>query len=586
MIKGLHRIHNNLFKLEAAKILPLCKNGMSKSTLLDIFATSFKFAHYNDFIDRRYDLLDINSFSTLDISKLFEIEKEIINRLKEAREDHITQISFIQDEINKRLKSFLEHPSFNVYEILAVSHFIHGGRPLINSDWELNEFAVKSFIYDYAARLDEIQEYSGYGKDSFFYDYKKFKSEEANHRSFTFNNKKTFIARGYHYATHINNLIKPITGDSILFNLAYELRNSEKTIDEVYKEIEDIISFERTYHTNNAMLFREDESFKIKLQYPSLHLEKHNKNKDYQNIIKSTELLISERSEETNPNLKGKAKKIRNYIDSCQNILHTGCVGSGLSETQLSVLYQEISSGKSAIYIQANSDTSIYSKVSSQAYSCNRSEDLIFLSFKNAEELLDYDLINYVMETNKILIINIPCFLRSEDEAYKKGNDLICSVFDYIEDYKEKEKNKDNSMNFNNKISVYLSEIDNYNIKVLNKIEYILNKEYSNDILFRLTAYSFYWKDKEREDATIRIIKNYIPNVFAMKAEEPHNILKYFENPSNLVDRDFKNLLPGEFYIINNNVIGDVKNKGFYYPSYFEYNINHLRVVPPYYGKR
>ena len=547
----------NILEKEAERMFLLCKNGMEKNTILDILANFCGFNHYANLRDR-INNKGINQFMIMSLWELEECQKNIIKKLKESSEYNINEVCFIQEEINKRKINILNQAPFNLFEILSIMHLMNNSQYLINKDWSLNEESVKSFLYWYSDSLS--QKPSFFNKETIFERYKTYLNQNHSNKLYysyksTFDN---FTERGFSFATHIENRKHWNNAEGFLFDLVFKLKNKEKTIDEIYVKIQEMIEYERNFHENNKSEYLK-ENLEVNSPYllPKVIHEDNTKRK-YGKVILGhkkefdyMQTFPEKMKKKVRTDLKAKDKKIFKEIDIDENILLVGGCGSGVTVSGFNQVLSDIVSNKCVFYFDNRNDPSIIEHINNIADMANKKEKVLYLKIENAGKHLTSEVLNDLFEQKKVVVIQLPDCCRADESITKKINNVYKNIFNEMKKYNNEET-------FDNKIAVYINELEYATEETLICIKDVLESVEKNRIHFRLSSGHLSWR--KREDVLAYLLENHIHHCKIMNSEDPSAILEHFrinkENGSfNLDSRELKSLLPGDFlYSYKNNI--------------------------------
>ena len=547
----------NVFEKEADRIFSLCKFGMERHTILDILAKSCGFNHYGDIRGRGKK--EFNEFRLLSLWELEEAEKTIVKKLKKGSEFAINNINFIQDEINKRKNNIINHDPFNLFEILSIMHLNNDSCHLINKDWSLNEAPLKAFLYWYSDSLDKTLDYNT--DQTFFKEYKTHFKKHGNKTTYYLHRSRfdNFIQRGFSYATYIKEGKHSENADGFLFKLVFKLKNKEKTIDEIYQEIQKMIDYERNFHNKNRSDY---DRGALVVQSPYLL---KNENKQYIDELCNGEMILGHKKQFPNERsfsdkLKKKPKKITKKINVNEHTMSAGCAGSGITEAGLFQIIQDIQANKSVIYFENRDDSSITSRINNIAHMVNRRKDVVYLKLDNAEIHLTLEIIKDFFDQKKIVVIQMPDFCRADEKIVKRINALYKKIFNELKTYCKGKYSHSN-------IAVYMNELECAPVETLDRIKDLLDDMENNQVNFRLSCYDFNWRD--RKEILTYLLENHIHHCKIMKCEDPTETLERFsmmkkESQFRVDCRDLKSLAPGEFFYAYKNDMDAAIYQAFY----------------------
>lgn len=556
----------NILEKEAKRMLSLCKNGMEENTILDILANFCGFNHYAN-LRENINNKEINQFMIMSLWELEECQKNIIKKLKDSSEYHINEVCFIQEEINKRKANIINQDPFNLFEILSIMHLMNDSQHLINKDWSLNEESVKSFLYWYSDSLDKKPLF--YSDETVFEKYKFYLNQDnLNKVYYSYKSKfENFAERGLSFATHIENGKHLENAEGFLFDLVFKLKNKEKTIEEIYVKVQEMIEYEHNFHENNK-----SEYLKEALEINSPYLLPKVIHKD---IIKrqNGKVILGHKKEfdymltlpekmkkKAKSDLKVKDKKIVKEIDIDENTLLIGGCGSGVTVSGFNQVLSDVISNKCVFYFDNRNDPFIINHINNIADIANKKEKVLYLKIENAEKHLTSSVLNDLFEQNKIVVIQLPDSCRATESIIKRINNVYKNIFDEMKKY-------NNGEILNNKIAVYINELEYATENTLIYIKEVLESVEKNRIHFRLSSGHLSWK--KREDILAYLLENHIHHCKIMHSEEPSIILEHFrinkgKGDINIDSRDLKCLSPGEFLYSYKNDIEKVIYESIY----------------------
>jgi hypothetical protein len=538
----------NILKNEAKRILKKYDLKILESTILDILSSNIGYHHYKHYKES----LDSNKFynkieskiSRKTVLDLDEIENNILMDFKKCNEHDIKEIEFIRKEKSIKIERIKSVQALSLSKLFTLIPYMYkDSNKIINSDWSINEFATKSFIYWYADNMKSL--YDEYGNKNYLASYEKYLSDKQQNtdKNYPIDRPKksgTILDRGI--AIVQKNYHGECFGEGFLFDLVYKLAIKEINIDELIDKLKSRIEKEK----QNIISFNlSDDSSKYDVTLDSLFLNSIDDTKEkLRNIILNKDKYKIMLGYEMHYSLFGYHKEKKEvYLDMSElksNIIISGSCGSGKTEFINSILFQDILFGKGVIYFETKGDNNQLYKINTLVQIADRGEDLVILNYNTSTDYFSDKLkLERALMNNKIIIVNYPSLEKAHIEINDKFADIIDNISISINDTIN--KNSYNRMN----ISIYTSEIEVLNKRALSKLNEIMISTKDENVKFILSSHSFEFREKE---LSYDLIKNNVGVSILMKMEDTHILTDYFQ--LNGIDaRDFKSLNPGEFFI-------------------------------------
>ncbi len=538
--KFISKNKNNVFYIEAKKIKAMEKDNIHTHTILDIFAKACGFSH-SAHIDTCFENNELNDFVFLNIWELEDCEKSIIKELKKVNIHSVQHIDFIRNEINKRKNNIIEYDAFNLFELFSVVHLLRKGSRLINEDWSLNEDSLKSFLYWYTSEIDSEIYLPKQHSDKLEYINSR---PPVNNGTSYFNIYKTYlentlgkcpdheynlpfeniIQRGFYFATTINNGIQQKRSEGLLFEIVFQFKNKEINIEEVCSRISDILEQEKKFHFKKNVSYHEDNSHYEK-EISSLRITPPK-------LLKSNYKCVDIPSagfyklnigfyDDFQKNIIGlKRRNIKEYesISYKENILTIGSNYTSVGQSDLTLLAQEIYMSNSIIYLNNRNEPSFINMINNAAKINNRINDVLHLSLDNAEEFLKPEKIVSLLNSSKIILINLPDLEKVNNDLKERINNLHMTLFKTI--MNEKNKISDNN-------SLYINHLNHLSTESLLLLKDLLNQEDNDKFHCRLSCFDLTWR-KEHKPILSEMLKENITYCKIMKCYDPTETIEYF----------------------------------------------------------
>lgn len=596
IIKGINTINEHfkkidgknedLLKKEAKLILKKSSGKILESTILDILASNLGYGHYK----RYFDSLNENycesiprKLSEHSIIMLDSTEKNIIESLIKAGEYKIDKVKLIQDEKALKINRIKTVQSLDLAKLFSlVPYAVKGLNKIINEDWSLNEYAMKTFVYWYADEINKIQDTSKtYVENYEEYLSKKELLSSLNRTYYGYKCNGSILDRG------LSIVQKDFCGDEIgegfLFDLIYQMIKNKISIDVVIEKINERIKMEKDYR---IISFKSEYNQEIMVSSILL--------KDRENILANSiselstsmrysDLLLGYESK-VNEYFSIKKKKKKKLIklsikekEANENIMITGSCGSGRENLNQDLFFQDIKDGKGAIYFNTYGDASVAAKLNTIIVACERGEDLIYLNYNTARKYLsNSENVKNLLLRKKIVLIMLPAMEKCSVEIWDNFADILEFISIGIQEiYCSKEEN---SLYYGMSTVIYTHELFCLNERALDVLDDLMKETRDKKVKFILNSYDFYSNSK---DAFAKIINENIGIFIIMKSEDPRCLQDYFQL-NGLSNRDFKDMNPGLFRIVRNKVIEKQVYSAVYVEQYFtsypEIIINSLKI--------
>ena len=569
---------HNIFRIEAEKITKLENEKIHTQTILDIFEKTCippttehtdTYLGHNEF----HDLVFFN------IWELEDCEKSIIKELKKINIHSVEHIDFIKNEINKRKNNIIKHEAFNLFELFSVIHLINKSSRLINEDWSLNKDSVKSFVYWYASEIDSEDQLSKKhsnilecinsktsinNETSYFKIYKKYlEISFGQHSDYKYNIPfENLIQRGFYFATVINNGIQQKRAEGLLFDLVFQFKNKELNIEEVFYKINNILKQEIDFHSKENISHYKDISHSKKFKVTPPKLLKSSHKCFYIPPSDSCTLHIGFH-ENIKKNIIGfKKRKINEYesIKYQENILTIGSDYTSVALSDLTLLAQEIYRSNSIIYLNNRNQSDFIDMVNNIAKIDDRINDVLHLNLDNAEKFLKPDKIVDILNSSKIVLIDLPDLEKVDNELRERINYLHMILFNTIINEKDKILNKN---------SLYINHLNHLSNESLYLLKDLLNQVDNDKFNCRFSCFDLTWR-KDNRPILLEILNNNITYCKIMKCYDPTETFEYFSvNDNNIHFRvssiDLKNLNYNEFFLAKKLSIYPKRFKSFFY---------------------
>jgi len=357
--------------------------------------------------------------------------------------------------------------------------------------------------------------------------------------------------------------------EGFLFDMLYKLYKDDVSIEDVLYFIEmdiyeSVIYLSYYYHKFDP----ETSSGNTDIVVPNF-ITKEIENNDVtkhlseiNNIFREHEPLVLGKM--SVPYLTDEKKYLKISKDDInKNTLLLGCLGSGISNVNLSIMMQSLKAGSGFIYIDFSNDDSYIKDISLEIYNMakllNRQKDVVEISIYHRKEIAKID-INKFVSKNKILLINS---LPLDDVSIKERERTIGDFHNLISRIKDKAKSVIPYSIFIN--NWYLQESENFaklkkEISRLNKLNISFIASYAGFDVFRNGD-----------------INELFKNILILRTEDKRNLNGIDLN--GLEFKDFKTslMLPdGWFYFSKE---GRIIDKNRYYCFKFKIEVNELATV-------
>lgn len=547
------------------------QNVNSKIThtqILDIFVQSLKFKDFNEYekaLNNRSHFILV-PLKNLKIHEIYELRYILLQKFI-SLDIEINNIFFIDNIINSKMREMKNHDGFSMITYLYCLPYLLKCNELACidlNDASINKDRLKALL---SMLVDNYKSNNSYLYDSFTFINAKYRTRNLFdvHDALKVCRNLYFGSNTLSkYKNDYRELFFAIKNDydegnykeGLIFEKLKEFNNDLISLDDIVdfieQEVEDELVFKNKFNCKydiakpNRTIYVPSFNSEQKNQKNTLDVIAEMSN----NFIEHEPLFIGKR--EINKIFK-KTEYLRITKEQMnENILISGCAGSGATVAAYSFVMQSLKSGRGFIYLNTFGDYSVYAYLYGIIKIFNRESDVILLSVNHKKELLKLD-INKLVSKNKILIISCHAIEKTSEEEHenilKSFNNLLSRI------QNKKQSFYPYSVFINHFFYMGSNEYDEFKKQILR-----LNKL---NICFVASAQSDSVFNKKPS------ITNIFNNVILMKSEAPHELEVFDLNGVSL--RDFKSLSVGEFFFMRDDKV-QYKNiyKLFYIDAYIE----------------